>query len=149
MKFFNQLVWEQLERIRTSKKPINSFHEGASIIREEYEEFWDEVKVKSEKRSKQRIVEELVDIVCGCQRLAEDKGLVDKQVSSESYVIEKQAELDRANKLLADIFEVVQHKAETLPEVQRGVFNGVSAPISADLCFRMAQHLDADFDNYG
>jgi len=65
-------VQYEIERARTIHKPINSAHEGYSIILEELDEFWDEVKKKHELRDKQHMYDELVQVAAMAQRTAED-----------------------------------------------------------------------------
>ena len=66
----------ELKLARGMYPPLNSAHEAASVIREEYEEFWLEVKKKPLHRSKSMMMEELVQLGAMCQRAAEDLGLV-------------------------------------------------------------------------
>jgi vacuolar-type H+-ATPase catalytic subunit A/Vma1 len=62
----------EIERARAKHKPINSAHEGYSVILEELDEFWDEVKRKLEMRDNRHMYEELVQIAAMAQRTAED-----------------------------------------------------------------------------
>jgi NTP pyrophosphatase (non-canonical NTP hydrolase) len=56
--------------------PIKSLHEGYSIILEEVDEFWDEVKKKAKSRSKEALYKELIQISAMAQRTAEDLNLL-------------------------------------------------------------------------
>lgn len=71
---FAKAVREEIERARGELKypPMASLHEGYSVILEEVEEFWDEVKKKPAARSKEQMWKELVQISAMCQRTAED-----------------------------------------------------------------------------
>jgi len=51
-------------RARTIHKPMHSYHEGYAIMKEEFEEFWDEIKKKHP--SKHKIEEELIQIAAMC-----------------------------------------------------------------------------------
>jgi NTP pyrophosphatase (non-canonical NTP hydrolase) len=55
-------VREELQTARSKHSPMNSSHEAAAVIMEELDEFWDEVKKKRERRSKQKMKEELIQI---------------------------------------------------------------------------------------
>lgn len=37
-------IWGEVERARIKHKPMNSPHEGHSVIREEFDELWEHVK---------------------------------------------------------------------------------------------------------
>lgn len=50
----------ELRAAMVSYPPMYSPHEAHSIIREEFEEFWDEVKVKQGKRNVQAMGDELI-----------------------------------------------------------------------------------------
>ena len=43
-------------------RPMNSYHEGYAVLKEEMEELWDEIKRKPTTRSKRRLQEEAVQI---------------------------------------------------------------------------------------
>lgn len=61
--------------------PIRSLHEAASIIREEYEEFWDAVKEDDPFES---FYEELVQIAVTALRTACDLGILSRQQKRRS-----------------------------------------------------------------
>ena len=69
---FNELIEKEALRAREKHKPINSVHEGYSVILEEMDEFWDEVKKKSSLRDPNHMLEELVQIATMARRCAED-----------------------------------------------------------------------------
>lgn len=69
---FAERVKCEVERARMLHKPINSAHEGYAVIREELEEFWEEVRMKRELRSRRHMYTELVQIAAMAQRTAED-----------------------------------------------------------------------------
>lgn len=74
---FQSLVRAELTRARIAHpKPINSAHEGYSVLLEEVEEFWLEVKKKQRLRSPERMLEELVQVAAMAQCVAEDIGLI-------------------------------------------------------------------------
>ena len=52
--------------------PTASSHEGYAILLEEVDELWDEVKKKQDKRSKERMREECIDIAAAALRFAYD-----------------------------------------------------------------------------
>ncbi len=54
-------------------RPMQSAHEAASVIREEFEEFWDEVKKKNPSSSVLRT--ELIQTAAMCVRAIYDLGL--------------------------------------------------------------------------
>lgn len=74
---FTDLVREELIRARRQFKPINSPHEGKATIEEEFDEYWDEAKKKQAKRSKSKMLEELVQVAAMAQRTAEDLGFLE------------------------------------------------------------------------
>ena len=72
---FPAMVARELERARTlHTAKLNSPHEAAAVIREEFEEFWDEVKRKD--RNNLAMLKELVHTAAMCQRAAEDLQLM-------------------------------------------------------------------------
>jgi hypothetical protein len=69
---FAALVHKEVARARILHAPLHSLHEGFSVILEEVDEFWAEVKKKREARDSAKILAELVQVGAMCQRLAED-----------------------------------------------------------------------------
>jgi hypothetical protein len=76
---FAVLVGLELEMARKKHPPLRSLHEGAAIIKEEYDELWDQVKMRSEYRCNEAVLQELTHIAAMAQRLAEDLRLVDAE----------------------------------------------------------------------
>lgn len=72
MKTFVELQEREIESARSKHRPINSAHEGYSVILEELDEFWEEVRKKRSLRSPDKMVAELVQIAAMAQRTAED-----------------------------------------------------------------------------
>lgn len=100
MSQFRDLVDDLKAKVRSIHPPYNSWHEAHSILREEFEEFWDEVKKKQSERDPERLLSELVDIVQVAERAAEDFKLVSSEPASaeerETYYAEKYNELAQA-----------------------------------------------------
>lgn len=71
-KNFIDLLQKETEKVRLKNKPINSLHEGYGLLIEEVDELFDEVKKKRDKRDKENITLELVQIAGICQRIYED-----------------------------------------------------------------------------
>jgi hypothetical protein len=69
---FLDCVAEELERARDGHAPINSAHEGYSVILEELDEFWQEVKRKRSERDPEAMWSELVQVAAMAARTAED-----------------------------------------------------------------------------
>lgn len=73
----NAFLWFQtreLERAREKHTaPITSVHAAYGIIKEELEEFWDEVK--RQERNRAKMAEELIQVAAMCQRAFEELGL--------------------------------------------------------------------------
>lgn len=68
---FPAMVAKELERARTlHTAKLNSSHEAAAVIQEEFEEFWDEVKANP--RNTLAMLRELSHLAAMCQRAAED-----------------------------------------------------------------------------
>ena len=85
MKSFPELVAAEVENARRLH-PLNyqSLHHGYGVLMEEVEEWWDEMKLKSEKRSKKRLLAEIVQVAAVAQRIAEDRGLLyERKVSGQ------------------------------------------------------------------
>ena len=87
---FVELVRRELKRSREIHTPINSLHEGAAIIREEYDEFWDEIKKgfckTDDPRDREKMLNELVQVSAMCQSTAEDCGLLHPIKNSPTYI---------------------------------------------------------------
>lgn len=74
---FLAMVGHEVRRAREiHPQRIFNVMEGSGIIREEFEEFWEEVRRKHSERNKKAMLEELVQIAAMCARTAEDCGLV-------------------------------------------------------------------------
>ena len=69
---FADLQCHEIESARAKHHPINSAHEGYSVILEELDEFWEEVRKKRSERSRERMLAELVQVAAMAQRTAED-----------------------------------------------------------------------------
>jgi pyridoxine/pyridoxamine 5'-phosphate oxidase len=65
-------VAAELEQARAVHAPIHSAHEGYSVILEELEEFWNEVKRKRHERDPEVMWAELVQVAAMAARTAED-----------------------------------------------------------------------------
>lgn len=70
---FPALVEKELATARELHRPHQSIHESASVIREEFEEFWDAVKLD---RDTPKLLHELIQTAAMCQRAAEDLGML-------------------------------------------------------------------------
>ncbi|HTI72296.1 MAG TPA: hypothetical protein VMF06_20145 [Candidatus Limnocylindria bacterium] len=66
---FLRMVAIEFARAEAEYPRYHSLHEGESILREEFEEFWDEVKLKASKRDPVRIAAELVQIAAVALRI--------------------------------------------------------------------------------
>ncbi len=71
---FEVAVKYELQTAREKHANINNAHEASAVIREEFEEFWDEVKKREHDLG--AMLNELIQIAAMCQRTAEDIGLV-------------------------------------------------------------------------
>ena len=69
---FNQLVQEELKRARQQHGPMLSIHEGYSVILEELDEVWEEVKKKTKERDLDNLFKELIQVSAMAQKMAED-----------------------------------------------------------------------------
>lgn len=67
-----EMVAMELDAARAKHPPHKSLHEGYAVLLEEVEEFWAEVKKKSEERSPSRMLEELIQVAAMAVRTAED-----------------------------------------------------------------------------
>lgn len=72
MSVFRDLVKKELERARVAHPPINSLHEGYSVILEELDEFWEEVKKKNSNREPLKLLNELIQVAAMCERTYDD-----------------------------------------------------------------------------
>jgi hypothetical protein len=70
-KFF-EYVRKEINRATGLYGPIRSYHEAHSIILEEFEEFWDEVKQWPRTYSAQNVEKELIQMVAMCCRTLMD-----------------------------------------------------------------------------
>ena len=61
-------IVNEVERAEKLHKPINSLHEGYAVIVEEMEEFWDQVKLRAEKRDPVSVRTELIQMAAMCVR---------------------------------------------------------------------------------
>jgi hypothetical protein len=65
----------EVNRAMGMHAPMSSAHEAYSVILEELDEFWEEVKKKREERSRERLVEELTHVAAMAVRAIHDLGL--------------------------------------------------------------------------
>jgi hypothetical protein len=65
---------EEMSRAVDSHGPMTTPHEAAAVIREEFEEFWDEVKQRS--HDHQRMADELIQVAAMCNRAVLDLNLL-------------------------------------------------------------------------
>jgi hypothetical protein len=72
---FLDAMENELNEAMGAHPPINSTHEGYSVILEELDEFWDEVKRKRAERDSGAMYAELVQIAAMAARTAVDCGL--------------------------------------------------------------------------
>lgn len=72
MSNFQELVTDELVSARAANGNMSSLHEAYSVILEEVDELWDEVKKKRRLRNHDNIRSELVQIAAMAQRAAED-----------------------------------------------------------------------------
>ena len=75
MSKFSTMVEAEIAFARREYAPINSAHEGYSVILEELDEFWEQVRLERGDRSKEKMVSELVQVAAMAQRTAEDLSL--------------------------------------------------------------------------
>jgi hypothetical protein len=71
LKFFDEMSHET-RRAKSKHPPIHSVHEGYAVLLEEVEEFWDEVRMQTDARSKENMRKELVQVAVVAMRIAED-----------------------------------------------------------------------------
>jgi hypothetical protein len=68
-------VRRELARARANHSPMNSLHEAYSVILEELDELWEQVRLKREERHRGQIYRELVQISAMAERAATDLNL--------------------------------------------------------------------------
>lgn len=56
------LIAQEYDKAIAEHKPFHSAHEGAAIIKEEYDELWDEIKKKAAKRDPRKLQEEAAQL---------------------------------------------------------------------------------------
>lgn len=69
---FTTLISEELSRVDKMYPPMTSVEEAYAVIKEEFEEFWDEVKVKDHQRDWGNMATELVQTAAMCMRAYND-----------------------------------------------------------------------------
>ncbi len=60
--FWLSKIKDEVERARELHPPYNSNHEAYAVLLEEVDEYWDEVRKKSQERNPKAMAEELVQI---------------------------------------------------------------------------------------
>jgi hypothetical protein len=63
---------EEYHRATSNYPPMHSYHEGISVIEEEYDELWDEIKLKPSKRDPKRLREEAKQVAAMALRFMID-----------------------------------------------------------------------------
>lgn len=74
---FRQMMDRELERMKSKNYSVHGYHEAFGLILEELDEFWEEVRKKSNKRDPQNCLKELSQIAALAERSAIDLGLLD------------------------------------------------------------------------
>lgn len=69
---FEKMVKKEINRAVSMHGPMKSAHEGYSVMLEEMDELWDEIKKKKEKRKDKKMLEEVVQLAAMAQRFALD-----------------------------------------------------------------------------
>lgn len=83
---FPAMVARELERARTLHPgKLNSLHEAHSVIAEEFDEFWDEIKANP--RNRLEVLKELTHVAAMCQRAAEDVLNVEKDSGANKVFV--------------------------------------------------------------
>lgn len=80
--FLHQVALELMRARSKHDTPINSPHEGYSVILEEVDEFWAMVKMQTKDRDPAEMLTELIHIAAMAERCAEDCGLIDPNYDS-------------------------------------------------------------------
>ena len=62
----------EVSRAESLHAPINSVHEGYSVILEELDEFWEQVRLKRADRNPERMRRELIETAAMCIRTIRD-----------------------------------------------------------------------------
>jgi NTP pyrophosphatase (non-canonical NTP hydrolase) len=91
---FAKLMDEETGRVRARKLPIKTWHEGYGLLAEEVDEFFDEVKKKTDMRDRKNALKELVQVAALCQRIAIDLSLVDEHERTEAEA--SKSKIDRS-----------------------------------------------------
>lgn len=73
--FILDAVAAEVARAQAKFQPYHSAHEGASVIREEFEELWDEIKNNKQYGSRQRQMLEAIQIAATAVRFIYDLGI--------------------------------------------------------------------------
>lgn len=73
---FLALVKAELARARHLHAPLHSPHEAYGAILEELDEFWDQVRMHDDRREKETMLRELVQVAAMAMRTAEDLHLL-------------------------------------------------------------------------
>lgn len=76
MKTAYELIESECVRATDKHGGFNSIHESYSVILEEVDEYWEEVKKKTSKRDKSNMAVELVQIAAMCVKALESFNLV-------------------------------------------------------------------------
>lgn len=69
---FAEDVRKELARARDGHAALNSVHEAYSVILEELDEFWEQVRLKRQHRHRGKMYRELVQIAAMAERAAVD-----------------------------------------------------------------------------
>jgi hypothetical protein len=67
---FLEMVAAELTRAEAKHGGMSSHHEAYAVILEEVDEYWDQVKLQSDKRSNEAMLMELVQIAAMCAKAA-------------------------------------------------------------------------------
>lgn len=79
-------IADEISAARSKHKPLNSSHEAFAVIKEELDEFWDEVRKKSAERSRENMKNELVQTAAMCVRAISDLNLCPPHAATEPRV---------------------------------------------------------------
>ena len=65
-------IGDEVAKAENLHAPINSAHEGYSVILEELDEFWEQVRLKRANRDPEKMRQELIETAAMCVRTIRD-----------------------------------------------------------------------------
>lgn len=120
MKYFNELMLEQLKRDRDEVTVVDNLHAYARILCR-LQHIWNTISlIGEEKISREKMLEFFVGVASMAQHAAESLRLTEENKDEESVVLTKEAQIKELEKRFDDLLDFIASHAKNTAYIQHG-----------------------------